>query len=248
MLSRLAAALLAMTLGGAPALADTVTIFTIDAVKPALAELGRSFEASSGHHVNILTDSTSAFMGRIEAGEKADVILLSAQAVEQLEAKKKFKSFEVGDIGRAGIGLAVRANAPIPSLLSERELKAALDAAGSIAYADPARGDRAGSTFHQALVKLGLVDKLAGKLHMFPSSLEALNAVAAGEMALGVAPVIEISGRQDVALAGPLPSPLQHWTVYRAVRTDDRSAARAFFDYIADDQNIKVFQRFGLEP
>lgn len=248
MLPRLAVVLLATMLGGASALADTITVFTIEAVRPALNELGRSFEATSGHHLNIVTDTDGAITARIEAGEKADVILLSAQAIERLEAKKKFKSFEVGDVGRAGLGIAVRANAPLPALLSEADFKAALELAASIAYADVGRGDSSGTHFHQTLTKLGLADRLAGKLHTFPSSLEALNAVAAGDVAIGVASTIEITGHQGVTLVGPVPGPFQHWIVYRAVRTDDRPAARAFFDHIADDQNIKVFQRSGLQP
>lgn len=154
------------------------------------------------------------------------------------------------DLGGVGVGIAVKAGAPRPDVATADALRRALLAAPSIGYADPARGGQGGTHFASVVERLGLTEALRPRTRLFPEGLQALEGVAAGELALAAAPISEILPLSGLALAGPLPPPLQARLAYAAAllagsRTPDGS--RAFLSFLATPAARAILSRAGLE-
>ena len=229
-----------------PTQADTLRLMVIDIAKPGIDLLVPSYEKQFGHQVSIETASADKLIARIESGAALDVIILDAANLDRLEARKRLRNLEVAELGRTGLGVAVRAGSQLPPFFTEDETKAGLSAARSIAHADPASGSNSGTLFQFAISKLGLTDKLNAKLRVLPSPQAVSQAVGAGDIDLAIGIASELVGRPGVAFAGFLPHSLQKWTVIRAMRVSDNEAARAFIDHIADDGSLKIFARGGF--
>ncbi len=226
--------------------ADTVRVFAAGAAKAAVQLLEPDFERDTGHRVQGSFDAVGALAKRLDGGEAADIVILSAPSLDGLLGAGRIRQAEAVDIGRTGVGLGVAAGQPVAPLKNLTDLRALLEAAPSIAQADPARGATAGTQFRAALEALGMSAALAPKLRVMPSGIDVMEAVARGEVALGVSQATEILDRKGVTFVGFLPDPLQRWVVYRVVLVNDTRAARAFFDTLTDPRGREAFRRIGF--
>ena len=117
------------------------------------------------------------------------------------------------DLGTVRIGVAVRAGAPRPDVSNIDAFRAALVAAKSVAYTDPAAGGTAGSYFAAVIEKLGLADALAGKRRLAADGLDVMRKIKSGEVELGIT-ASEILLVDRSTYVGPLPESLQLPTIY----------------------------------
>ena len=215
--------------------AGEVRVLAAGAAKHAIETLAPAFERASGHTLEASFDTVGAQRDRVlnaQGGSPADVVVLSDAALSQLRAARKLAAVEPVPLGSVKVALAVPANAPAPALGSADELRDALLAAPSIAYADPARGATAGTHLARVVDALGLRDALQPRLTVLPFGVEVIAAVAQGRFALGVSQSSEIVQHPGVKLAGALPPPYAQATGYSAAATADNAAARAFLDFL----------------
>jgi ABC-type molybdate transport system substrate-binding protein len=117
--------------------------------------------ATTGHRLRFVFGTVGALRNRIVAGEAADVAMLSAAALAELERGGFTAPGTRSVIGTVGSGIAVRAGAPVPRIATPEDLREALLAARSISYGDPGRGATAGIHFTGVLERLGIAEQLA---------------------------------------------------------------------------------------
>jgi hypothetical protein len=108
-----------------------------------------------------------------------------------------------------------------PRFFALARLKAAVLAARSLTYTDPATPNTSGAIAGAALANLGILDEIKGKTRHASLAVGG-ELVAKGEVELGFFNLSEIP--KGVTMAGTLPGPLQGYAVYeaacrRAVRT-----------------------------
>src|SRR5207248_3276048 len=97
---------------------------------------------------------------RLARGEPADVVILAAQALDDLIAQKRVVAGSRVDLVRSSIGVVVRAGAPRPDISSVDALTRTLVAAKSIAYSSSASGVYLSTElFH----RLGIFDQIMKK-------------------------------------------------------------------------------------
>jgi len=149
------------------------------------------------------------------ATDPADVVIMSDTAIDEAISKGGVVAGSRTDIGRTGMGIAVREGAPKPDISSAEALKETLLAAKSIAYVDPARGATSGIHFASVLQKLGIADAVKSKATLVPGGYPA-ELVAKGEVELVAHQISEIVPVKGVTLVGPLPKELQKVTTYTA--------------------------------
>src|SRR4051812_10641973 len=77
-------------------------------------------------------DSTQALLKRLAAGERADLLILTAEAMEELRSKGRVT--EARALGSSGVGVAVRAGAPKPDISTPDAFLRALVRAASVAH------------------------------------------------------------------------------------------------------------------
>jgi len=210
----LAAALLLAP--AAIAAAVEITVLCPRGVQAPLAVIAERFGAERGHRVRFAYGTAGAIARRASEAEPADVVITAARGLDDLLARGVAVAGTRVTVGAVGVGIAVRAGGPKPDVSTPEALKAALLAAPSIGYADPARGGQGGTHFAKVIEQLGLTETLRAKTRLFPEGLEALERTAAGEVGLSAAPISEIVPLAGLSLTGPLPPSLQARLAYAA--------------------------------
>lgn len=207
------------------------------ALEPVLAELLPRFETRSGHKVSFdLNGAIGAMAERVQRGERADVLIVSAAQIDALEQQGKTVAGTKVDIAKTGVGLFVRKGAARPDIATVEAFKEAMRAAKSIGYNDPAAGAPVGIYLRTAFERLGLAAEVTPKTVVFKQRSERFAAVARGDVELGFNQISEIVAVPDVDLVGPLPPPIQNYTLFSAAvvaASSAQAAAREFIAFLA---------------
>jgi molybdate transport system substrate-binding protein len=247
-----AAAALAWTLAVAlPAAADELIVLCPRGVQTPLAAVAERFRTETGHRVRFVYGTAGGLARRAASLEPADVIVTGARSLDDLIARGVAAGDTRVAVGTVGVGIAVRAGTPLPDVSTPEALRRTLLAAASIGYADPARGGQGGIHFAAVVERLGLTETLGPRTRLFAEGLQGLERAAAGEVALAVAPISEILPVPGLALAGPLPPPLQARLAYAAAllaRSGAPDAGRALLAFLAGPATRDILARGGLEP
>ena len=117
--------------------ADELRVYSGGAPQETLKLLAPEFEKATGHRVAFTFAVVGAIQQRLEAGEKADVVLLPAPLIDALEKAGKIRPDSRSLLARVAIAVVVRADAPKPDISTPEALRAALTQARSITHADP---------------------------------------------------------------------------------------------------------------
>jgi molybdate transport system substrate-binding protein len=251
--SRTAALVVAAILFAASAaFGEEVRVMTSGAFTAAYLELVPEFERASRNKV-VTTFGGSAGNGpetipnRLQRGEPADVVILSASALEGLIKQGKVVAGSRVDLVRSSIGMAVRAGAPKPDISSVAALTQTLLRAKSIAYSASASGIYLSTEMFQ---RLGIADQVLPKSKNAQG--ERVGAlIARGEAEIGFQQVSELLPEKGIDYVGPLPAEVQRVTVFSAgivVGAKQPEAARALIRFLASEDAIATIKKTALEP
>jgi len=228
-----------------------VRIFTGGAMSEPVREVGNAFAKSSGHRLIYVTDTTGALSKRLLSGERADVIVVTAAAIQALEKDGKIAAGSRVDLARALIGVGVKAGAPSPDLSTTETFKAALLKAKTVSYVNPASGGTSGTYFEGLLQKMGIAAAMKPKTVYRTQGSEVAAAVAAGEAELGITFTSELAPTPGVKVAGTLPADIQLPTIYAGAvvaTAGNADAARGFIRALAGAEGRAALKKAGLEP
>lgn len=230
-LARLFGVLLAAC-SAVPAYAQLV-VFCPGAVRGTVTELAREFERATGQTVKVEFGTAGAVQKRVAAGETYDVAITTSAAIDALIAQGRMMTGSRRDLGSVGVGVAVRAGAAAPDVSTPERFRAAMLAARSVMYADPAAGGQSGIHTARVFEQLGIAEAMKAKSVLRPGAPEGLAEVARGDIEIGIGQVSEIVAAPGVVLVGPLPAPLQNTLTFSAglsPATRDAATSRAFID------------------
>lgn len=176
-----------------------------------------AFQRETGHEVQAAFGAVGAMKARMVGGEPTDVIILSAQLIQDLVSGGLVAVSSVTDIGRVGTGVAVRAGTPLPEVRTREALRGNILAAKVIVCPDPATAT-AGKIVMQLMQRLGVASHVEDRMQFFPNGNAAMNwlAQSSGSLELGITQNTEILPIKGVTYVGPLPDEFQMKTVYSA--------------------------------
>jgi molybdate transport system substrate-binding protein len=239
-----AAIALAMMLAPAAAEAAEIKFLCSNALKAVMEELAPRFEKATGHKLAITYGSTNPLKARIEKGEPFDLTILGETAIDELVKQGKLVAAARVVVARSVLGVAIRKGATKPDIGTTEAFKRTLLNAKSIAYLE----DGLTGTYLKVLFqRLGITENIQSK----HKSARGAEAVANGEVELGVTQISEILHETGAELAGPLPPEIQNYTNFlSAVGAGARQAdaARALLKYLASPDAARVMKANGLEP
>ena len=230
-----------------PAEAADLKVLSGNGARAAIAELGARFERASGHKVTIAFAVNPEVRKRIEGGEAFDVAILNPPVLDALIKSGKVVGETRSVIGRAGIGVAVRAGAPKPDISTVPAFKQALLQARSVAY--PGEG-ASGKYFVSVVERLGIAAEMKPKLRPMPAEYN-VEGVAHGEFDMVVVVASRIAGVPGVQLVGGIPQELQTWIgftggVGRAAA--EPGAAQDLLRFFTSPAAAGVLRAAGVEP
>lgn len=206
------AAVIGMSALGAEA--AEIRVVTSVALTSALDALAPKFEQATGNKLAITYGLNAELRKRMLEGEAADVIILSHAVMEELTKAARL-SGGIADMAGTSVSVAARAGAPKPDIGTVEAFKAALLAAKSIVYADPAKGGASGVYFAKVAERLGIAEEVKAKSVLVPGA-QAADVVAKGEAELGIAQASEIVPVTGAQLVGPFPGELGNTLVFTA--------------------------------
>ncbi|WP_156414089.1 substrate-binding domain-containing protein [Bordetella sp. N] len=229
---------------------DSLKILTAGAIKSVVTATVPAFRKDAGREISIENDTAGALVKRLEGGDACDLTLLPAGALKELAAKGIIDGESIRPIARVGIGVVVASGTARPDIATVDAFKAALLAAPSVAYLDPAAGGSSGVYLTGLFKKLGIDQQIAAKAVLVPGGLVAQKIVD-GQAALGIHQISEILTVPGAVLVGPLPAEIQNYTNYAAAvcaKSASKTAAAVFINELHTPATQQLLKTKGMEP
>jgi molybdate transport system substrate-binding protein len=226
-----------------------IKVMSAGAVEGPVSELAPEFTRTTGHEVDLHFNTVGALREKFTGGEKADVIILSAPAIETLEKEGRFLPGSRADLGRASCGVAVRDGMMMPDISTVERFTRMLKHAGSIAANDPAHGGSSGIYLADLLKRMGLEEEIKPKLVLCKTGRECALALIRGHAEIGITFTSEFLAVEGTRVVGTFPKEIEYVNGYAgAIPKDaDTEPARAFLAFLTSPAARERFAAFGLE-
>jgi molybdate transport system substrate-binding protein len=256
---KLAATILSVTLAFAGlqiamsqvAKAADVNAISGGAFKQVLTALVAQYEKESGNKVNVTYQTVGQHLKLIAGGQETfDVAVLTPEAIDGLIREGKVVPGSRADLAKTGVGVVVKAGAPLPDISTVEAFKRTLLAAKSVAYIDPAAGGSSGIYVAKLLERLGIAKEVNAKAVLVHGG-EVASHIADGEAEIGIHQISEILRVKGATLVGPLPAEIQNFTVYSAglgAAAKDRAAAAGMIQFLSGSHALPIIKAKGMEP
>ena len=247
---RYLASALAMLVWASAAASAQLVVFCPGAVRGVVTELAREYERDSGNTVKFEFGTAGGLQKRAAAGDAADVVIVTAGGLDELAKQGKAVASSKRNVGKVGVGVAVRAGAPKPDISTPESFRETMLHARSVMYADPALGGQSGIHVARVFERLGIAADMKSKTNLRPGAPQGLAEVAKGDIEIGLGQVSEIVAAKGVTLVGPLPPALQNTLTFAAGRMTnarDREAADRFIAFLVSPQARGRFAGAGFD-
>ena len=219
------------------------------ATKYILAELIAQYQAATSPSLAVVAESAGGVdvAKRVQAGEVVDIVVLAANAIDQLIADGKLLPSSRVDLVKSGVAIAVPTGAPLPDISSENAVKQAVLAARTLSYSTGPSG--------VYLVKLferwGILETIKPRIVQAPPGIPVGSLVASGQVELGFQQLSELISLAGISVVGPLPPEIQTITTFSAgVSAGSKQAdvARALIAFMAAPAAVAAKRKHGMEP
>jgi molybdate transport system substrate-binding protein len=245
--NQLAGAMLAMVVFNAAGAAE-VKVLSAGALEPGMKAAVAEFQKASGHAVKITFNTAPQIRKRIADGELHDVVVAPPAVIDEFAKAGKLGQ-DRANVGRVGMGVAVRPGAPAPDISSPEALRKSVLDAESLVFNRASTG----IYLENLLKKMGVYDRVEKKTTRYDDAAAVMEHVLKGKgREIGFAPITEILLHRDrgLRLVGPLPAEVQNYTSYSAgimAGAPSASAAQEFVRYLGTPAAKKVFVAAGIE-
>jgi molybdate transport system substrate-binding protein len=200
--------------------AEELRVLSGGAAKSLVDPLAASFRGAT---VRVEYQPMGRLVQALKAGDAADLVIVTREVLPSLQLQGRA-------IARVGIGVAVKDDAPVPDISTVEGFRKTLLAAKSVVYIDPKVGT-SGKHVAQILQQLGILEEIEKKAVLGQGGY-IVEPVGRGAIELGIHQISEILPVRGVKLAGPLPAPLQKYTVYVAAPVKPSRAVLDFVEHL----------------
>ncbi|HEX5509816.1 MAG TPA: substrate-binding domain-containing protein [Pseudolabrys sp.] len=230
--------------------ATEIHVMSGGAPKEVFAHLTPKFEERTGHKVKFTYAVITELRQKLAAGEKADVLIMPAPALDALAKDSKLRAGSRATFGTIGISVVVKQGAPKPDISTKEKFREAMLAAKSVVHATPGKTP-SGTHMGKVMEQLGIADAMARKVIHKPALDGGVQLVAEGKADIGIYPASEVAIVKGLTIVGPLPAGIDFTIVYGGAATADSAAgdaASSFVKFMAAPENRGVWKEAGFEP
>jgi molybdate transport system substrate-binding protein len=223
-----------------------ISVIGSTGVASVVTELARQFEAKTGNSVQTDFAVIAVSRRKIDAGGRFDIAILGPVAIDELISQGKIIADTRTAFGRTGLGVAVRKGASRPDISTTEAFKKTLLAAKLVGHS---KEGLSGVAFLAILDRLGISTEMKPKLRAYESAAHT-NAIATGEVEIGVTGIGPILSMAEADFAGPLPAEIQSYVDFTAAvsaTARDPGAAKSFLQFMTSPAVAAVFKAKGME-
>ncbi len=228
-----------------------LTVYSSIGVRSAAEQLFRIFEKENSCPLAVTWGTAPMLVARIEAGETADVLILSRAGIDALRKKGKVATGSDVTLAGSGVAIAVKAGAPKPDISTPEALKATLLRAQSIAYSEPSAGGASGVYFAKLLERMGIAEQMKPKTKYPPAGGFSGELLLTGEAELAVQQKPELLHVAGIEIVGFLPGDLNLVTEFAAgimAGSKNAETGKALIESLRSGEAAAVFRAKGLDP
>ena len=216
------------------------------ATRSLLAGFATRFEPMLGVPIALESVGGVDAARRVRDGERFDLVVLAAEAIDALAAEGKVAGSGVALV-RSGIVVAVPVGAPRVPIDTEAAVRRAVESAESLGYSTGPSGVYLARLFE----RWGLADSVRARLVRPPPGVPVARLLASGEVALGFQQKSELMQVQGVEVLGFLPPPIQWLTTFSGAvggGSAQPQAAAALLGLMASPAANDLKLASGMEP
>ena len=208
-----AGVLLAVLLGGAAGAAD-IRVLSAGAIEPGLKAAVAVFEQQTGHAVKTTFNTAPELKKRMEGSPAFDVVIAPPAVIGEFAGAGKLTDARA-HVGRVGMGVAVRAGAPLPDMSTPEALRRSVLGAQSLVFNRASTG----LYFEGLLRKMDVYAQVESKTTRYPDGAAVMEHVIRGtgnEIGFGAITEILLYQGKGLTFVGPVPAEVQNYTAYTA--------------------------------
>lgn len=230
------------------AAAAEITVLSGGAIEPGLVAAVAAFQKETGDTVKVTFNTTPQIRKRIDSGEKFDVVIAPPAAMDAF-AKAGKAGEERVNVGRVGMGVAVRPGAPVPDISNAEALRRSLLEAETLVF----NRASSGLYFEGLLKKMGVYEQIESKTTRYADAGSVMEHVLKGKgKEIGFGPITEILMYKEkgLRLVGPLPAEVQNYTSYSAAvasGSPNGALAQSLVRYLGSASGKALFAAAGIE-
>jgi molybdate transport system substrate-binding protein len=225
---------------------NVIRLLSTLALKGAVERLAGQYQAATGAKLDADYAPTVGLLKRLREGEKADVLILTREGLDELIGEGAVVAASKVDLARSYVGLAVKAGQPHPDISTEAALRKTLLAARSVAYS---KIGASGIYFAELIQRLGLAAAINARATVTAGFTA--ERLITGEADLAVQQISELKQVAGIEVVGPIPHQLQTAAIFTAGRMASSAKAAqadALLKYLASAEVAPMLRQSGLEP
>jgi molybdate transport system substrate-binding protein len=205
----------------------TLNVLSGGAAQGLVASLAPAFRTQTGFDVGGEFGAVGTMADKLRNGTPTDIVILTAAIVAKLAEEELVVPASIRDIGLVETALAVRAGDPQISASYAASLREAFLASDAIFVPD-IKVSTAGIHVAKILGQLGIAEKIADRLKIYPNGATAMQhlALSDAQHPIGCTQSTEIISTNGVVLSGSLPPGCELATMYTAAVTTHATSAQ----------------------
>jgi molybdate transport system substrate-binding protein len=227
-----------------------LTVFVTGSMADPLEHAAHDFTRETGHTLRFERATTGGLLAKIRAGERGDVVVITAEAAATLEQDGTLVAGTRAAVASSLFGVVVRAGGPSPDVATSEAFRETVLRAATISYPDPVAATVSGGYIESVLAGLGIRDTARGKAQLKPMGYLVGEAVANGEADLGLSFMSEFVANPKLTVV-PFPDALQKPQLYTAgvfASSANAAAARELIAFITSAAARAKLSAAGVVP
>jgi len=245
--ARVLTSAVACVLAGAAVQAAELQVLSAGAIEPGLKAAAAAFERQTHHTVKISFNTAPELKKRMESNPAVDVVIAPPAVIGEFAAASKLAETRA-NVGRVGMGVAVREGAPVPDISSAEALKRSALAADSLVFNRASTG----IYLEGLLKKMDVYAQVEGKATRYPDGAAVMEHVIKGkgqEIGFGAITEILLYQGKGLKFVGPVPAEVQNYTAYTAAPLASgrqQELAQQFVSFLAGPVGKPLFIAAGV--
>jgi len=225
---------------------NAIRLLSTLALKGAVERLAGQYQAAAGMKLEADYAPTVGLLRRLREGERADVLILTREGLDELASEGAVVEASKVDLARSFVGIAVMTGQPHPDISTVAALCKTLVAARSVAYS---KIGASGIYFAELIRRLGIAETINARATITAGFTA--ERLVTGEADLAVQQISELKQIAGIEVIGPIPYELQTAAVFtagRMVASEKAAQADALLKYLASSEVAPVLRESGLDP